>query len=1106
MAVIDTGGLDHPDMEGRLVGGHDLISDDESARRPPGTGRVPDGTDRGDWWEEDGELWWPSSWHGTHVAGTIGASTDNNRGVAGVDQRARIQHVRVLGAMGGSPFDVADGMRWAVGDAVEDTQPNANPAQVLNLSLGGMGTCMSSSRQAIEAARAADAVVVVAAGNSWSDLHDLPGDPATCPGVVNVAATGPTGARAFYSDYGWPVDLAAPGGAGGGPGVDVLSTLNPGQTVAELDANGRPVDHYDWAAGTSMAAPHVAGIVSLMRAANPDLTERQLRAVITDPANVQAFDALPQAPPPGAMACSADPFVPAEQGAYCGSGIADAGRAVAAAQDTPAIVTIDGASAVAADTRTDWQLGVGNVTDTALSDLELRLLGAGDRAATLPVEVHIDGFAVTTHDLPFGASVPGEPVRLALPELEPGSEVEVRMRTELPAGRYQLIAELWSSDGSLAMPEPAPAAGLPDADRSSVNVDRTTLPADPDHPAQVTVQVRDASDAPVADAHVQVVARAGVSDGSADGAQGRTDEDGITVLMLGHGVAGTQDYEVTADGVVIGRLTLVFHALPAALEVRTEPTSGPVDEPLDPAVEVAWVDAAGELIEDLHGPRVQVQLLGSGDGVLQGVTEVDTQGGIARFDDLQVTEAGSAYRLWFETMFLDGELSVRSEAFDRTGAGPERLRLRNQPQDARVGRALDPAIEVALVDRDDQPVSLGDGATVEVELLGAGSDQLTGSTAAELDNGVASFGDLVVERAAQNLRLEFRVEVDDVRYSVVSEPFSVDVPQPLVPLVHRQPTDTTVGEPFTPPVVVEVLDEDGHRLQGPGVSSPPVRVRLVTTDEDELGLDGEQQAEVVDGLATFDGLAPAEPGRDLRLMFTLDIDLGAISVLSEPFTVEGRSQPAGPVPTFSDVPPDSVHAANIAAVAAAGITQGCGDDRFCPGDPVSRGQMATFLSRALGLEDPGGVAFPDVDAASTHAPGIRAVVDAGIAGGYVDGRFGPADPVTRAQMATFLRNAASLTAEVPAADFSDRDRIPAVHLPSVDAVAHAGIAGGYVDGRYGPGDPVTRAQMATFLARAFLSGDGSSSPSARTASTSLTPIVRSSTRTTTHEVAGRLAP
>lgn len=178
-----------------------------------------------------------------------------------------------------------------------------------------------------------------------------------------------------------------------------------------------------------------------------------------------------------------------------------------------------------------------------------------------------------------------------------------------------------------------------------------------------------------------------------------------------------------------------------------------------------------------------------------------------------------------------------------------------------------------------------------------------------------------------------------------------------------------------------------------------------------------------------------------------------------------------PTETFSDVPSGSTHAAAIAAVAAAGIAGGFGDDTFRPELAVTRGQMATFLSHALDLDIEAAPTtdYPDVPPASTHAGTIAAATEAGIAGGFPDGAFRPAATVTRGQMATFLARALTLdlanvdVAGLPLTDVAEGD----THATAIAAVFDLDIAGGFADDTYRPADQVTRGQMATFLARAF---------------------------------------
>ena len=268
VAVIDTGITNHPDLAGRMTTGYNFISSPATARNA--FGRGPDFYDPGDWItaEEASELPFSlngcgapsdSSWHGTHVSGTIAALTDNGLGVAGT-LPAEIQTLRALGRCGGSGGDIGAAMLWASGGSVPGVQANPSPARVVNLSLGGGAECPQYFQDAIDYGTARGTVFVVAAGNNNGDAAAF--TPANCAGVITVAATDPYGGRASFSNFGPYVDVAA-------PGLGVMSTLNSGLQEPQTP-------NYASYGGTSMAAPHVAGAVALLLAAEPDLTAQQV--------------------------------------------------------------------------------------------------------------------------------------------------------------------------------------------------------------------------------------------------------------------------------------------------------------------------------------------------------------------------------------------------------------------------------------------------------------------------------------------------------------------------------------------------------------------------------------------------------------------------------------------------------------------------------------------------------------------------------------------------------------------------------------------------------------------------------------------------------------
>jgi serine protease len=276
VGVIDTGFRPHVDLAANLVGGYDFITDPLQSN--DGGGRDANAIDPGDFSRAGqcgpGSRASNSSWHGTHVGGTVGAVTNNGVGVAGVAFGARVVPIRALGRCGGRLSDIADAIIWGSGGAVSGVPANANPARVLNLSLGGGGACSASMQAAINSARSRNTVVVVAAGNS--NINASNATPANCAGVVTVAAVGRTGGKASYSNFGAIVDVAAPGGDFRGSSANgVLSTLNTGTTTPGQDT-------YAFYQGTSMATPHVAGTAALMLSRNaaltPTLIEQRLRS------------------------------------------------------------------------------------------------------------------------------------------------------------------------------------------------------------------------------------------------------------------------------------------------------------------------------------------------------------------------------------------------------------------------------------------------------------------------------------------------------------------------------------------------------------------------------------------------------------------------------------------------------------------------------------------------------------------------------------------------------------------------------------------------------------------------------------------------------------
>lgn len=267
VAVIDTGILNHGDINSaHVLPGYDFIHDAPSAR--DGNDRDNDATDEGDWNSSSECDVSDSSWHGTFVAGIVGATANNSTGIAGVNPQATILPIRTLGKCGGWDDDIIDGALWSAGLQVDSLPLNPNPAKVVNFSLGGEGACDSLYQSMVNQLRAAGVVVVAAAGNSRVNVAGF--SPANCTGVIAVASNARSGALADYSNFGAGITISAPGG---GTTFKVTSTSNAGTTTATTDsiAQGR---------GTSFSAPLVSAGVSLIRAVHPGLTPDEVANVL----------------------------------------------------------------------------------------------------------------------------------------------------------------------------------------------------------------------------------------------------------------------------------------------------------------------------------------------------------------------------------------------------------------------------------------------------------------------------------------------------------------------------------------------------------------------------------------------------------------------------------------------------------------------------------------------------------------------------------------------------------------------------------------------------------------------------------------------------------
>jgi serine protease len=482
VAVLDTGYRQHADLAAVLPGydfiGATSVINGTTVANGDGDGRDADASDPGDFVAAGvcgvGTAARNSSWHGTFVAGTIAALMNNGKGGTGIAPNVRILPVRVLGRCGGLTSDIVDGMRWSAGlYSIPGVGANPNVANILNMSLASSGTagCSNAFQSAVNDVVAAGKIIVAAAGNDGSGTVS---QPANCSGVIAVTANAIDGDNATYANIGPQVTISAPGGGCGtmaagctslisvnGPGVYSLS--NRSTTTPDTSAGG---DTYAVMVGTSMAAPHVSGVVALMLSLNPALTPAQVTSMLRASAR----------PHPAGSTCAL-----ASNAGKCGAGLLDAyaaltmvAPAVSMAQPSPVVgpnslVTLS-ASATAPVGRTIvsylWTASPSNPAPIALSNANtlnaffiapavgiysftLTVVDSDGKAGTTTATVRVNTAPVLT--AAAGADVvAGNALQFKLGATDVDGDTPIFHSVSLPAG-----ATL-DADGNFSWPSASP--------------------------------------------------------------------------------------------------------------------------------------------------------------------------------------------------------------------------------------------------------------------------------------------------------------------------------------------------------------------------------------------------------------------------------------------------------------------------------------------------------------------------------------------------------------------------------------------------------------------------------------------------------------------------
>lgn len=1062
--------------------------------------------------------------HGTHVAGiAVGASGAGvvDQGVAPGAELIAVQAFSVLSDGGRTSYvsDLIESLSFVLGQHQAD---NGIDVAAVNLSLGTgpQTTCEATGSwelfaDEVSALRAAGVVTIAAAGNQRS--RDAMSLPACLPEVVGVGATDDVGDVASFSNISEDTDLVA-------PGVAILSS--------SLDLD------YSYKSGTSMAAPHVAGAAALLRQAAPwssvdDLAgalgtsltsvddDREAQAIGDDEYPAGSVEGLPLLDLPTATTIlpgdAAGPGAPAQLAADPGDGALDVfweapsheGASPISRYDVLARPGAHTCAVTGADPATGCTIsGLSNGTSYTITVVASNDDGPGPSSSPLDAAIPATAPAPPT-DVIASAGVNEVTVSWKAPSDDGG----------LPVTRYDVDADPDHGSCSSEGPEPATSCvvtGLTGNQAytftvTATNDSSTSAPSDPSDP--VTPDA-------VPDAPTGLQASDG-DDGTSTVSWEPPDDPGTSPIIRYRvtsapdgGTCVTED-PPTTECVVEGLTNGTEYTF--SVTATNDSGTGPASVASDPVTPTGVPTAPREVIAT------------SGDGqVMLSWTEPDNDGGLTIDRYLVSTNGATPENCTAGTTCVIGGLTNGTaytftvQAENSKGSGPP-----SAPTPETIPSTVpDPPTDVTVTagDPDTAVVSWtapadDGGATILSYTVTSDPDGRTCDTDGETTTctvtgltGGTSYTFTVVAHNSQG----------GSAASQASAPFTPEAsggsggggagggggaPPPPPP---EDEGDEDEGDPEP------VTDDSGEPPSlSPGTSQLLIggtsTNTTVTSTSTSLTISNGSFSATL-GASTSSGSSSTLSGTSLQLpsggtlnldvqgleggsslhgwLFSDPVSLGSVTASSSG-AVTGSLDLPDDVPagshtlqlsgvlddgevvalnlgvevvgetSFPDVDPTSTHGAAILRLAELGIVTGFADGTYGPGELVTRGQMAAFLQRALGLEDGPSGAFPDVGG-TTHDRAIGAIAEAQIAGGFLDGTYRPGDEVTRGQMATFLANAAELD-ERDDGPFIDVEGT--VHADRINAVAHAQIAQGYDDGTFRPGDDITRAQMASFISR-----------------------------------------